>query len=268
MPLDPLTLLPDFDCETRIEIEYPGMHKDRLVDTAGKTTLVRFVRPAPERSFILYHRLGADEAEGAIDAQQAFIEANQLKCEWKVCAHDAPAGLGERLRARGWTAEAPDAVMVLDLANAPAELLRPVTVDVRAIETRDGLGDVVQVLREVWGENFDWITRRLGDHLEIPGYLNVHVAYVNGEPACAAWIYFPPSSQFASLWGGSTVERLRGQGLYTGVLAARVQAARARGYRYLTIDAGDMSGPIVARHGFEVLTTATAYIWPPEAAHD
>jgi len=179
-----------------------------------------------------------------------------------VHAHDEPPGLGERLLAHGWTAEDPDSVMVLDLSAAPPALLRPVTADVRAITTRDGLGDVIRVMTAVWGGDFAWITRRLGDHLEIPGYLNVYVAYAEGEPACAGWVYFLPNSQFASLWGGSTVAALRGRGLYTALLQMRVQAARARGYRYLTIDAGDMSRPIVARHGFEELTMATSYNWP------
>ena len=53
--------------------------------------------------------------------------------------------------------------------------------------------------------------------------------------------------------------------LYTALLAARVQEARARGVPYLTIDAGEMSRPIVARHGFATITTATACEWqrPP-----
>ncbi len=265
MPLNPAELLPAYDLETRINLEYPGMRRDVLRGPDGAPKLVRFVRPAPERSFVNYHHLDAAEIDAAIEAEMAFIGENQLSYEWKVHAHDAPPGLGERLLAHGWTAQDPDAVMVLDLNAAPAALLKPVTADVRAITTRDGLGDVIQVMTAVWGGNFDWITRRLGGHLEIPGYLNVYVAYAEGAPACAAWVYFLPGSQFASLWGGSTVAHLRGQGLYTAVLAARVQAAQARGYRYLTIDAGDMSGPIVARHGFEALTTAVSYNWPPEA---
>ena len=70
---------------------------------------------------------------------------------------------------------------------------------------------------------------------------------------------------FAGLWGGSTLAAYRGRGLYTALLAARVREARARGVPYLTIDAGAMSRPIVARHGFEVITYATACEWRPVA---
>ncbi len=98
--------------------------------------------------------------------------------------------------------------------------------------------------------------------MRIPGYLSVYVAYVDGRPASTGWTYFN-KGHFAGLWGGSTLAAYRGRGLYTALLAARVREAHARGVPYLTIDAGEMSRPIVARHGFEVITYATACEWQP-----
>jgi predicted acetyltransferase len=80
-------------------------------------------------------------------------------------------------------------------------------------------------------------------------------------PACSAWIRFHPPTQFASLWGGSTLPAYRKHGLYTAVLAVRAQEARRRGYRFLTIDASPMSRPIVEKHGFQFLTYAHACNW-------
>jgi GNAT superfamily N-acetyltransferase len=113
----------------------------------------------------------------------------------------------------------------------------------------------------VWGANFGWMRQRMGDHMAIPGYLSIFVAYVDQRPACAGWTYFHPNSQFAGLWGGSTLPEYRKRGLYTAVLAARVQEAIQRGYRYLTIEAGPMSRPIVATHGFQLLTMTASYGW-------
>jgi len=64
-----------------------------------------------------------------------------------------------------------------------------------------------------------------------------------------------------SFGGGSTIPAYRKRGLYTAVLAARVQEAIQRGYRFLTIEAGAMSRPIVAAHGFQLLTTTWSYGW-------
>lgn len=76
-----------------------------------------------------------------------------------------------------------------------------------------------------------------------------------------AWVYFPKHSQFASLWGGSTVSGFRRQGLYTALLAVRAQEASARGVRYLTVDASDMSRPILEKFGFEVIAHAYPCKW-------
>jgi hypothetical protein len=158
--------------------------------------------------------------------------------------------------------EDPEAVMLLDVTQAPAALLQPAPPTVRAVTRREDLQAVIDVLTPVWGGDFNWVTERLGAHLEIPGYLEVYVAEVEGQPATAGWVYFPPGSQFGGLWGGSTVAAFRGRGLYQAVLAARVQAARRRGCRFLYIDASPMSRPIVARHGFEQLTTMQWFEWP------
>jgi GNAT superfamily N-acetyltransferase len=225
-----------YDQQQRIAIEYPGMRKDVLPQ------VVRFVRPKPGMSFVQHSRLDAQNADATITEQIVYLA---------------------RLVAHGFVPEEPDAIMVLDLCQASAELLAPVAMDVRPIKRREQLADVIAVEAQVWGRNFDWITQRLGDHLEIPGYLQIYVAYVDDQPTCTGWVYFHEQSDFADLWGGSTVPAYRQCGLYTAVLATRVQAARARGYRYLTIDAGPMSRPIVAKHGFQLLTYAHTCEWKP-----
>lgn len=254
-----------FDREQRIEIEYPDMEKQVLPH------VVRFLRPAPGMSFILYSDLADADVEAVIREQIAYFEERRQPFEWKVYEHDEPADLRERLIAAGFEAEEREAVMVLDLESAAADLLSTVRTDglagtVHAITSRDDLADVIRVEEEVWGGNFDWIRNRLGAHLEIPGYLNVYVAYVDDEPAASGWIYFHPGSHhFASIWGGSTVEKFRQRGLYTALLAVRAREAQRRGYRFLTLDASPMSRPIVARHGFELLTYAHACEWPQPA---
>lgn len=243
-----------FDREERREIEFPGTTKEAWPH------LVRFVRPAPGMSFILYTDLDETTADAVIDEQLADFERLDRPFSWKVFAHDRPADLVARLAARGLEVDETDAIMVLDVANAPASLLERPATDVRRLTDPAQLADVVSVLEPVWGEDFSWVHGRLGAHMAIPGYLSVFVAYVAGRPACAGWTYYG-RGHFAGLWGGSTLGEYRGRGLYSAVLAARVQEARQRGVPYLTIDAGEMSKPIVARHGFQVITHATDCNW-------
>lgn len=242
-----------YDVEQRINIEFPGVRKER------RPHLIRYVNETGGPHFILYSRLAGADVEAVIAEEQAYF-GPLGEVEWKVYAHDRPADLRQRLVARGFEAEEPEAIMVLDLEEAPHRGVStpPSGVTVRRLENASQLEDVRQIEETVWEEDFGWITESLAADLAVPGYLSVYVAYVEGQPACAGWIYFYPNSQFAGLWGGSTVPEQRKRGLYTAVLAARVQEAAARGYRFLTIDASPMSRPIAARHGFRLLTMA----WP------
>jgi GNAT superfamily N-acetyltransferase len=249
-----------YDQEQRIAIEYPGTVKEITPH------VVRFTRPAPGMNFILYHRLDGADVAAVIAEQVAHFAPLGQPFTWKIFEHDQSAGLAERLIEAGFVADDdPGVVMVLDLAADPAPPAAappaPSGVEIRQISRRDQLGDVIAIMEQVWGGSFAWIKQRLGDHLEIPGYLSVYAAYIDGQPACASWIYFSPDSQFASLWGGSTIERYRKRGLYTALLARRVREARERGYRFLIIDASPMSQPIVAGHGFQKLTVQVDYEW-------
>ena len=121
------------------------------------------------------------------------------------------------------------------------------------------ISDVLTVEQQVWNEDFS----SLGHYLEAalsnyPEQMSVYVAYMDEQPASTAWTYFPKHSQFASLWGGSTVSGFRKQGLYTALLAVRAQEAKARRVRYLTVDASDMSRSILEKFGFEMI----AYSYP------
>ena len=258
--MDVQKVLALYDQEQRREIEFPDMERQVLPSGDEWPRIVRYVRPQPAMSFVLYSDLDEATADATIDEQIAYFRANDLKFEWKVYSHDRPADLAQRLVARGFAAEPMDDIMVLDVANAPAALLAEPAADVRRLTDPARLADVQAVLEAVWGEDFNWVHDRLGQAMGIPGYLSVYVAYVGETPACAGWIYFN-EGQFASLWGGSTLAAYRGRGLYTALLAARVREARARGVPYLTIDAGEMSRPIVARHGFQTITTAIACEW-------
>jgi GNAT superfamily N-acetyltransferase len=255
-------LLALFDQYQRFAITYPGMQRQELAGGEPPIpTLVRFLRPAPGMSFVLYSRLDEQTADRVIQEQVAFFTTHDLRLEWKVYGHDTPSDLGPRLKRFGFTPEEPETVMLLDLQDAPASLFEPLKADLRRITDRQGLAPVIQVLEAVWGGDFRWVNERLGSHLEIPGYLSLYVAEAQGQPACAGWTYFHENNPFASLWGGSTVEAFRKRGLYSALLAARAQEAQERGVRYLTVDASPMSQPILAKHGFQALTTAQSFEW-------
>lgn len=257
--MDQLELLNLYDTQLRIELDQPNVRREVL------PRMVRCIKPAPGMNYVAYSRLEAQEIDRVIDEQIAYFLTMDQPFSWHVCDHDWPPTLKDRLIAHGFAPDDdPDAVMVLDAHDASPALLAPVSTgkgaDVRAI-TPERLDVVAQIEAQIWGGNFDWLTRRLGEHLAVPNYLSVYVAYVDGQPACAGWVYFHPHCPFAGLFGGATLPAYRQRGLYTALLAVRVQEARRRGYRLLVTGASPMSQPILAQNGFNLLTHLYAYEW-------
>ncbi len=256
MNMDKSELLALYDTQLRIEIEYPGSRKEAFPH------LVRFIRPAPGMNTISYSRLDEHDLDAVIQEQIAYLAPMNQPFSWHVCDHDLPLCLKERLLAHGFALDDdPDAVMVLDTPNASPALLAPVTLDIRRITQRDQLDEVANIEAAIWGGDFGWLKQRLGEHLEIPDYVSVYMAYVDGRPACSGWVYFHPRSQFAGLFGGATLPVFRQRGLYTAVLAVRVQEAMRRGYRFLATGASPMSQPILAHNHFRLLTHLHACEW-------
>lgn len=66
-------------------------------------------------------------------------------------------------------------------------------------------------------------------------------------------------TEFAGIWGGSTVEDWRGRGIYRALTAARARSALRCGKSLIHSDSTDESRPILARHGFVAVTTVKPY---------
>lgn len=249
------SLLVQYDKDLRLRITYPEAHKEITND------VVRIVRKAPGMNVVAFTFANENKLDSVIDQEVNYFTPMQQPFTWKVYDHDLLPSLKDKLASRGFAGdEEPADVMVFDVGNAPAALFQPVETDIRRIDTLEGLQDIIHVLDQVWGGHNIWVNERLGMHLNIPGYLSVYAAYINEQPVSIAWTYFP-HGQFATLFAGSTIAEYRKRGLYTSLLATRLNEIRARGYRYAVVEAGAMSKPIVAKHGFQHLTTVYDYEW-------
>jgi GNAT superfamily N-acetyltransferase len=245
-----------YDCWMRIGIEIPGVRKETF------PKLVRFTRPAPGMNFVSYSRLDEAELDWTIQEQINYYLPLKQPFEWLVYEHDLPQNLKERLLAHGYLDDDdPDAVMMLDI-----QTYQPASVDLRDIKIRklthlDQLTDVMGVEQEVLGGDYSWIKKRLGYHLELPGYLSVYVAYLHETPVSTGWIYFHPNNPFATLNGGATIPEYRQRGIYTALIHTRLREARTRGYHYISTDASPFSRPILERNGFSQLTRGYSIRW-------
>jgi GNAT superfamily N-acetyltransferase len=248
-------LLVRYDKDLRLRIMYPEARKEITKN------VVRLIRRAPGMNVVAFTFANESKLHDVIHQELDYFRAFEQPFTWKVYDHDLLPSLKTELEAHGFTGDDdPAAVMVLDVKNAPAFVSQPIEADIRRIDTFEGLKDIIYVLDRVWGGHNTWVNERLGSHLEIPDYLSVYAAYVKDQPASIAWTYFP-RGQFATLYAGSTIAEYRNHGLYTSLLEIRLNEIRERGYRYAVVEAGAMSKPIVAKHGFQHLTTVHDYEW-------
>jgi hypothetical protein len=255
--MDKSRMIALYDQDQRKDVEYPDMRREvtpnvvRHIDTSGVG-----------EGAVIYSQLEDANADDIIREQILYFENIGQDFEWKIYDYDQPPDLKERLVSHGFIVEEAEAIMVLDLEDAPKVLWQPVLPSIQRITNPEKISDVLTIEQQVWNEDFSSLGHYLAEALRNhPEQMSVYVAYVEGQPVSAAWIYFPKHSQFASLWGGSTVSGFRQQGLYTALLAVRAQEAKARRVRFLTVDASDMSRPILEKFGFELIAYSYPCTW-------
>ena len=243
-----------YDQDQRKDVKDPNMRREVI------PPVIRYINTSSRmEGVVLYSQLTEANVDDVVREQVSYFESIGQDFEWKVYDYDQPSDLKERLASHGFIIEEAEAIMVLDLEETSQILWQPVSPNVQRITNPDNLADVLTIHEQVWVEDASSLVQYLLQTLiNYPEQMSVYVAYVNQQPASAAWVYFPKQSQFASLWGGSTISGFRKQGFYTSLLAVRAQEAKARKRRYLTVDASPMSRPILEKFGFEMI----AYSYP------
>jgi GNAT superfamily N-acetyltransferase len=248
-------ILARYDAQARAQVApEPGLGIERGAATVRMTGLW---------DVVIYSQLTEATADAAIALEKARPLAPGRKLEWKVYGHDQPSDLAARLRKAGFEPDAPETLVAFDLrAELPTAEL-PQGVAIRRVTDRAGLKDVVAVGLLAFGEDFSHMNDEFIARIEY-GTVLFYLAYCEGKPVSAARLELPRSGEFAGLFGGGTVPEYRSRGIYRALVGARATEARARGYRYLSVDAQATSSPILQRMGFVPLTTVTSWYYQAE----
>lgn len=225
--------------------------------------MVRQVGSAHDWNGIVWSDLDEATADAVIAEQVRYFAELGREFEWKLYGHDLPVDLGKRLRAAGFTPEPEETLMVAEVADLTLDVEPPEGVRLVPVTEPTAVDLVADVHRRAFGTD----STRLRDQLlaQLSGDSDQVVAVLalaGDEPVSAARMELVPGTRFAGLWGGGTVPAWRGRGVYRALVAHRAEVAASRGYRYVQVDASGQSRPILARLGFEPLTTTTPYVSP------
>ncbi|MFF2012163.1 GNAT family N-acetyltransferase [Streptomyces sp. NPDC058195] len=257
---DPATLLALFDREMREHArpDGPGVRVERTGD------VVRQVGTADDWNGVVWSApdLGPARADAVIAAQVArYAALGHDVFEWKLYGHDRPAGLADRLLAAGFEPEEPETLLVAPVGELSAEVALPAGVRLRTVRDADDVELMARAHERAFGSDWSRLRHQVLARLaEDPdGFVGV-LAMAGDEPVSSARMELYRGTGFAGLWGGGTVEQWRGKGIYRALVAFRARIAAERGYRFLQVDASEMSRPILQRLGFLALSTTTPFV--------
>jgi ribosomal protein S18 acetylase RimI-like enzyme len=275
--MDDAELLAAFDRQVRRRADPQPGFESELVDKPAPMLRVLPTAAASWGGGVFWCDLDESNADAAIADTVARFASTGRGFEWKYYAYDRPADLPDRLRAAGFEPDDEEALVVGEvavvrerLADAPA----PQGITVRRLreddEGRAADWEAIGVLHTtIWGEDAtDYVTSLAAAHAADPRAMSIWLAVddadvTGGTVVCAARAEFHDGTDFASLWGGGTLEAYRGRGIYKALVSRRADEAAERGFRFLQVDASPDSRPILERLGLRTLTTTTPWNWRP-----
>jgi GNAT superfamily N-acetyltransferase len=204
-------------------------------------------------------RLTPDTVAETVDEVHAILrERGRGACSWEVGSAATPPDIRDRLLALGMSPDRDPHAIAMVLMEPPAQTAGEV--DARPIATLEEYVAAERVARIAFDMPEGDAGDRAASETAYAEYLaspdsEIFLAYVDGEPAARGSAVY--SEHGVSLFGGATLPHARGRGAYRALVAARWDAAVARGKPALVTQAGAMSRPILERLGFR----AVAEIW-------
>lgn len=268
--MDRDAVLRAYDEQVRRSMEPP--QPGWRAELASEGRVLRVVAPPDQEwgNFVIWSDVDDSDADAVIEEQVGYFRELGRPFEWKWFGYDRPDDLRVRLEAAGLQPDADESLVVGqvdEVVDACAAGLVVEGITLRHVRTDDldaDLAGIVALNQKVWGEDLTWLMDELRQGLtHSPDDLRIHVAEVGGEIVCAAWVRFHQGTEFASLWGGSTLPQWRRKGIYRALVGRRAVQARDRGFRYLQVDASDDSKPTLQRMGLRQLTTTAPFRWKP-----
>jgi hypothetical protein len=236
------------------------------VASVGPLLLATF---AGGRGFVTYRDLGgarADEVGHLVEATVAHFRARPdiTQVEWKTRAHDRAPGLPEALIRHGFVVEDPESIMVGSAQRLAVDVPLPDDVTLRQITREDDVRAMVAMSAVVFGDSpaeASAMSESMLRRLAVDDGMELWIAETDAQVVSAGRLEPVPGTDFAGIWGGSTLEEWRGRGIYRALTAARAFSALRLGKTLIHSDSTEYSRPILERYGFLKVSTTTPYVW-------
>lgn len=253
--MDKQSLLNLYSSEQRILYTHPGWTREE------SENVIRYI--SGESGLILYSKLTDDNVDSVIKDQLKHFKKIGKPFTWKWFDYDSPKSLKKKLVENGFIERKSVTLMVNSLHEENLLLQKNISSNIRYLSTEEEIDDIISLQNTIWNADFSLLGSRLKKNkVENPNLTHIYAMYVNDKPVSAAWMYLHAGTSFGSLWGGSTLPEFRECGFYTDLLAVRAKKAWEMGYSVLTVDATNMSKPILEKRGFQPLCVTIPFKSP------
>jgi hypothetical protein len=252
-----------YDEQLRTDAETPSAVS---VTVLGPVRLVTF---AGGRGMVTYRDLGgadADEIDRLVGEALAHFQADPeiTEAEWKTRGHDRAPGLHESLLGHGFVAEDPESIMIGEAKALAVDVPLPEGVTLRQVDEEGDVRAMCAMSALAFGDSdaeATAIAEGLLRRLSRDDGMELWVAEAEGQIVSAGRLEPVAGTDFAGLWGGSTLPERRSRGIYRALTAARARSALRRGKTLINSDSTEYSRPILERYGFLKVSTTTPYTW-------
>jgi hypothetical protein len=182
--------------------------------------------------------------------------------KWKTRGHDHAPGLDEALVGHGFEPEEPESVMIGEAQALAIDVPLPPGVTLRQIHDQAEVRRMAEMQQEVFGDvDPEQMTTALMHRLSLGDGMELWVAEHDERIIGSGRLEPVADTDFAGIWGGSTIASWRRKGIYRALTAARARSAIRLGKTLIHSDSTEHSRPILEGHGFVAVTTTTPYTW-------
>jgi GNAT superfamily N-acetyltransferase len=210
--------------------------------------------PEPPFNVVCRVRLTAQEVAGAIAEVRSLLGARGHRGQWEVGSSSTPADLADRLTAHGIPLDPDEPIAGAMVLMTPPKVTRRPEVVVRTVRTAADAAAAQEIRWRCFMGDAPWTEERRAAAVAEAAAASpdtgnaTYLAFIDGEPVAAADASFCEAGVIMA--GGATLPEARGRGAHGALVAARWDAAVARGTPALVTHAGSMSRPILERLGF------------------
>lgn len=252
-----------YDEQLRTDAETPGAV---AVTALGPLRLATFTGG---RGFVTYRDLDGADADAIVRLVRAALAHYQAdpevtRVEWKARGHDSAPGLHQCLLDHGFVAEEPEAIMIGEAQRLAVDVPLSDDVTLRQVSAKSEVRAMCAMSAQAFGDSLaesaataDALLRRLS----LDDGMELWVAEADGQVVSAGRLEPVPQTDFAGIWGGSTLKEWRSRGIYRALTAARARSALRQGKTLINSDSTEYSRPILERYGFLQVSTTTPYRW-------